>query len=62
MIIKDVLPEMGALITVLHSVFQRRPAPVRIILETSLGKVTLEAHRDMSAEEIRAALRKLTEI
>lgn len=52
----------GTLITVLRSVFQKRPEPVRIALESPLGKLTLELHRDMSEEEIRVALRKLTEL
>ena len=61
-VIQSTILAGGALITALRSVFQKRPEPVRISLESPLGKVTLEAHRDMSEEEIRVALRKLTEV
>lgn len=60
--IPNIILAGGALITALRSVFQKRAEPVRISLESPLGKIILEAHRDMSEDEIRVALRKLTEV
>ncbi|MBM2822919.1 MAG: hypothetical protein HW413_1665 [Thermoleophilia bacterium] len=50
----------AALVSALRSVFQRRESPTRIQIESPLGKVTFEGRPDMSEEEIRAALTRLT--
>jgi hypothetical protein len=59
---KDALPLLTALVPLLHGIFQRRTSPSRIVVESPLGRVTLDVSPDMTEEEIRAALRRLVEV
>lgn len=61
-IAKDALTLLTALVPLLHATFQRHTAPSRIVVESPLGRVTLDVRPGMTEEEIRTALRRLVEV
>jgi hypothetical protein len=61
-VVNSAASAMVVLLPVFQKLFGKRAPRTKIVVESPLGKVTLDAGREMSEEEIRAAIRKLTEI
>jgi hypothetical protein len=56
------IPATTALVSALRGVFSRRASPTQIHVESPLGKVTFEGRPDMTDEEIREVLSRLTTV
>ena len=50
------------IINVFRNIIKKHPKGTHFVIESPLGKVDFETQSDMSEEEIRVTLRKLTEL
>ena len=60
--VKDLMVVAGPIVTMLLAVARRRSTPKRLVVESPLGKVTIELRRDVTEAEIRDAIRRVSEL